>query len=92
MEKTKDKELVLLRIEGFTYREIADKFSMKQSTVVSRIKKYLCFMYRDFICNKQDLNQISVLYTMSADICLKCLKEAEKILHIGVCHSLVKKG
>lgn len=94
MTKTNDKELVLFRIrDGYTYHEIANKFNMNQSTVISHIKRYVCFMYRDFIYNKQNLNQISVLYSMSTDICIKCLKEAEKFLHIGLCHSLlITKG
>lgn len=91
---TNDRKLVLLRIEnGLTYREIADKMEINQSTVVSKIRRYVCFMYRDFIYCKHDLNHISVLYKMSTDICLKCLKEAEKNLHIGACQSVLpKKG
>lgn len=88
-----DKELVLMRLEnGLTYREISEKTNIKQSTVMNKIKRYVCYMYRDFVRNDCDLNYVSVLYNISTDTSLKCLKEAEKFLHIGLCYSKVKKG
>lgn len=88
-----DKKLVLMRIEdNLTYREISEKTNIKQSTVMNKIKRYVCYMYRDFVRNDCDLNYVSVLYNISTDTSLKCLKEAEKFLHIGLCYSKVKKG
>lgn len=87
-----DKRMVLLRIEeGFTYNEISRDMNIHISTVTSHIKKFLSEMYRVFINEKRNISKISIRYQIDYDTTVKCLKEAEKMLHIGICFSLINK-
>ena len=75
-----------------TFRSVGEQYQVEESSVRRFYIRWLRGIYRDFI-HGTDQEKLESRYDMDTPSLYKCLREAERHLHIGVCHSrVIMKG
>lgn len=89
--KEMEKKIVADRVfRNISYNDISTNYRISKSGISLIVKRFCGKVYSDFISSDNDYDYICQKYSLSKSSVKKILSEAERLYHIGLCHSRIR--